>query len=129
MSSNAPEPVPSLVVHVSLTDAGDYHYEPEQAETPNLVWLDAERTAKISAVGVFRVIFKATFELGPLGILFPNGKPGNVTRSKVEDVVTLEIAARQGLQQTIPLQIEKADNGFVPNEPTILVEPPGGKDE
>ncbi len=118
---------PSLVVNVSLSPAGDYVYTPDQADTPHMVWLDVERTAKISEVGVFKVIFKAAFKLGPLGILFPDGKPGNVTRSKDENVVTLEIVARPLLIQVIPLRIEKSDSNFVRNEPTILVEPPGGK--
>jgi hypothetical protein len=126
IDSEAPS-VPSLVVNVSLTEAGDYLYEPDQADTPNLVWVEEKQTAKISAVGTFRVIFNAAFPLGPLGILFPNGgKPGNVTRSKDADVVTLEIAASQ--YQKILLQIQQADNNLVPNEPTILVEPPGQVD-
>lgn len=84
--------------------------------------------ALIADFGDSILVFDAFFELANPGIVFPDGQPEYITLDQQGNEVTLTISVTAGMKaQVVPLAIVPADKTVgAPNDPTILVEPPGG---
>ncbi len=119
----------TLLVSVSLDEDKQLVYREQVRDTPFLEWIAAMRSGRVSSEGVYYLVYGTDFELGVPAIEFPNGKPPYIELKQTGHlaILTLTVAFGQPHEQ-VPLRLNV--NGLAPginNDPTILVEPPGGK--
>ncbi len=126
-ASDAPSDPNTLQVGISLV-ATDYIYSHGNQK---LSGLSSDYYALIGDFGIYQVVFDAQFELAVPGIEFPQGQPSYITRTQVGNTVTLTVSVDAGMKPaTVPLKIVPVDEKLkAPNDPTILVEPPGVEGE
>ncbi|MEP7013248.1 MAG: hypothetical protein ABJC13_23260 [Acidobacteriota bacterium] len=118
----------TLLVSAALEPDKQLVYKEQVRDTPYLEWLPDILSARVSNEGLYYLVYGTDFELGIPAIEFPNGQPEYIelTQTGHLAILTLRVSKGQPHEQVL-LKINMAfpDPG-VNNEPTILVEPPGG---
>ena len=109
------------------SEEDSYVYAVKLTEAPLGVAITS-LTATVEDYGTYTIVFDASFNLKDPGITFPAGQPEYITLLQNVNAVALTVRVdRDGTWPAlVPLKIEQDGHlPHVPNEPTILVDPPG----
>ncbi|HEV7671919.1 MAG TPA: hypothetical protein VGS22_25635 [Thermoanaerobaculia bacterium] len=118
----------TLTIKVHPGEEYQYAYAVKLTEAP-LGVATSILTATVEDYGTHTIFFDASFDLANPGITFPKGQPDYITLAQDGNTVALTVQVDRGgpWPATVDLKIEQSEHlrGDIPNEPTILVDPPG----
>ena len=125
-----PENTGTLLVSAAIDEDKQLVYEEQVRDTPYLEWLPDIYSAKVTNEGVYYLVYGTDFELGIPAIEFPNGHPAYIDLAQTGHLAILTLRVSKGQpHEEVLLKINRVDpDPGIHNEPTILVEPPGGEE-